>query len=504
MNNRDIALLKKTDSEVILLSHSAAVLGWDQETYMPPSSVDERSRQLSLLSALVHERMTSETVKAVFSGIREFDEMEFAQEVSALDRAFARKFFDLYRKQSLLPASLVTELSRQASLTQHLWAKAREQNNFSLFSPELEKMVSLVRQKGECFGYEETLYDALLDEYEKGIKSSDLEKVFGKVEKRVKALLEKVLSAKQIDDSFLHGSFDPARQDQLGRKMLELLGYDLSRGRMDISAHPFTTTLGFSDVRITTHFKEDYFPAGLYSIIHECGHALYETGFGETLKDTCLAEGTSLGVHESQSRFWENIVGRGKGFSKLFWPLFSKAFPEAAGSRSFHDFFRAVNRVFPSLIRINADEVTYNLHIIMRYRLEKALVEGNIHVTDLPDAWNSMSEKLLGLKPDSNASGVLQDIHWSFGAIGYFPTYLLGNLYGAQFVSVMERKTGPVDDLAGSGNFRAILEWLRENIHRHGSVYTPDELIRLVTGEPLDPGFFLDYLDKKYAEVYRL
>lgn len=504
MQGKDIEVLKTVDREVQLLSHTAAILGWDQETYMPSGSVEERSSQLSLLSSLIHGRITSDAVKSIFSGIDNFDSISFSDDVDGTGRAFVRKFFDTYRKQSLLPEKLVAELSRQASVTQHIWAKARAENSFSMFRTEFEKLLALVREKAECYGYENSPYDALLDEYEKGISSKALEKIFDTVEKRVVSLLEKISCCRQSDDSFLRGSFDPAKQDALGRKILSLLGYDENRGRMDISAHPFTTTLGFSDVRITTHYKKDYFPAGLYSIIHECGHALYEQGFDPAVEGTSLAEGTSLGIHESQSRFWENIVGRGAGFAEFIWPFFREFFPVAAGNRSHADYFRAVNRVSPSLIRINADEVTYNLHVIMRSRLEKALAEGELKAGELPAAWNDMSEKLLGVRPEKDGEGVLQDIHWSFGAIGYFPTYLLGNLYAAQFTSVLEKEIGPVDRFSSEGNFIPLLSWLRENIHRHGSVRTPDQLVFDISGKPLDPSFFLDYLDRKYISVYSM
>lgn len=507
MNKNDISLLKNIDNEILLLSHTAAILGWDQETYMPQNSVEERSSQLAVLSTLIHERITSDKISAIFNGVKNYEEITFDKNISEYEKYFVRKFFDTYKKQSLLPALLVKELSKQTSISQHIWAKARKDNNYKLFSPELEKMVSLLKQKAECYNYTETPYNALLDEYEKGANVAQLDKIFHTVELRVKNLLEKISKAKDIDDSFFYGKFDSAKQDAAGRKVLEWLGFDFNSGRMDLSAHPFTTTLGFSDIRITTHYKEDYFPSGLYSIIHECGHALYEMGFSEELKDTSLAEGTSLGIHESQSRFWENMVGRGEGFSKLFWPVFLSYFPDAGKNRSYQDFFKAVNKVKPSLIRINADEVTYNLHIIIRYRLEKLLVEDKIPVSDLPAAWNNLYKEFLGIKPDSDANGVLQDIHWSMGSIGYFPTYLLGNLYGAQFLAAMEKNTnsvGNIDNLAETGNFKIILDWLRKNIHQYGSLYTPDELIKKVTGQPLDPSYFLDYLDKKYSNVYQL
>jgi len=504
MNKKDISVLKNIDNEILLLSHTSAILGWDQETYMPQNSVEERSSQLALLSALIHERITSEGISSIFKGIKNFEDINFEKNVSEHERYFTRKIFNTYKKQSLLPVALVKELSKQTSISLHTWAKAKQDNNYKSFKPELEKTISLLKQKAECYGYAETPYNALLDEYEKGSTASQLDKIFNDVETRVKKLLDKISlsghgagDAGSNSDSLLHGKFDTEKQDAIGRKVLEWLGFDFKSGRMDISSHPFTTTLGFSDIRITTHYRKDYFPAGLYSIIHEAGHALYEMGFSEEFKGTSLCEAVSLGIHESQSRFWENIVGRGKGFAKFFWPVFCSYFAEAGKNRTHEDFFIAVNKVKPSLIRINADEVTYNLHIIIRYRLEKLLVEDKLTADDLPEAWNALYKELLGLKPDSDSTGVLQDIHWSMGAIGYFPTYVLGNLYAAQFTATMEKQTGNIDTLVGSGNFKVILDWLRNNIHKHGALYTPDELVKKVTDLPLDPSYFLDYLDKK-------
>ena len=503
MTDKDIIKLKDIDSEIQLLSHSAAILSWDQETYIPSGSIEERSRQLSLLSGLIHERLTSDSVKSVFSGIEKEEDL-LLSDYSETDQGFLKKFFDNYRRQTALSTELVRELSRQASITQSVWVKAREKDDFPLFAEQFEKLLSLVLEKAESFGYEESPYDALLDEYEKGMTASDVDSVFTPLEKRVKDLLIRIKSAPQIDDSFLRKNYPSDLQEKAGKLLLGPLGYDLSRGRLDISAHPFTTKLGFDDVRITTRYDRNYYPSGLYSIIHEAGHALYEQGISDKFKDTSLAEGCSLGIHESQSRMWENFVGRSLPFWKYFTPHLKSVFPENLKGVDVISLFKAVNRVEPSFIRVEADEVTYNLHVILRFRIEKELIEGNISVKDLPDVWNSLSSDLLGIKPDDNKNGVLQDVHWSMGALGYFPTYLLGNLYCAQFYRQMEKDEGNLDNYIEKGNFNIILNWLRRNIHQHGSMYTPGELVKKATYEPLNSEYFIRYLNDKYKTVYNL
>ncbi len=501
MTVKDIQKLKEIDREIQLLSHTEAVLGWDQETYLPAGSIEERSRQLALLSGLIHERLTSDTVKSIFSGVEGESELSLSS-LSDTDRGFVLKFYDIYRKQTALSSRLVRELSRQASITQSVWGEARRKDDFALFSEQFEKLLSLVLEKAESYGYRESPYDALLDEYEKGMSFSFIDSVFTPIEKNVKDLLFKIRSSDQIDDSFLRKNYPAPLQNKVGSALLKPLGFDTERGRIDISTHPFTTSLGFNDVRITTRYDENYYPSGLYSIIHETGHALYEQGFPDSLKDTCLAQGTSLGIHESQSRMWENFIGRSYSFWQYYLPVLKSVFPGNLEGVNADDIFRAVNRVEPSFIRVEADEVTYNLHVILRFRIEKKLVEGEISVSDLPEMWRQLSSDLLGIIPEKNRDGVLQDVHWSMGAIGYFPTYLLGNLYCAQFYRKMESDIGDLSLLISKGDFLPVLEWLRRHIHCHGSIYTPRELVKKVTGELLEPSFFTGYLEDKYKKVY--
>jgi carboxypeptidase Taq len=317
-------------------------------------------------------------------------------------------------------------------------------------------------------------------------------------------LVDRIRGAKQVDTSFLERSYPVNAQEELSRRVMGALGYDLSRGRLDRSAHPFTTTLGANDVRITTRFSEDMVTSGLFSTIHETGHALYELGVDETLDGTLLAEGTSLGIHESQSRMWENVIGRSRHFWRHWLPEMKQMFPTQLKGVSLEQFYRAINRVEPSLIRVEADEVTYSLHIIMRFELEQALIQGDLSVDDLPGAWREKSRLLLGVEPDTDAQGVLQDVHWSFGAFGYFPTYALGNLYAAQFLPVMEQRIDNLWDGVAEGRTDHILEWLRENIHRHGKVRSAGTLVQDITGDTLNPQYFLDYLNDKYGDIYQV
>lgn len=501
MTEKDIKKLKEIDSEINLLSHTSSILGWDQETYIPSGSIEERSRQLSLLSGLMHDRLTSDTVKSIFNGIQGENELSL-DSLNDTDKGYVRKFYDNFRKQAALSSELVRELSRQASITQSVWIEARKTDDFKLFSGQFEKLLPLVLEKADSYGYKESPYDALLDEYEKGMTASSLDSLFTPIEKKVRDLLGEIGSAPQVDDSFLRKNYPSSLQGEAGSKLLSPMGYDMNRGRLDVSAHPFTTKLGFDDIRITTRYDENYYPSGLYSIIHEAGHALYEQGISEEFKDTCLGEGTSLGIHESQSRMWENFIGRSLPFWKYFTKHLKSVFPENLAGVSEKELFRGVNRVNPSFIRVEADEVTYNLHVILRFRIEKELIEKNISVKDLPSVWNELSRDLLGITPDCNSNGVLQDVHWSMGALGYFPTYLLGNLYCAQFYRKMESETGSLDTFIEYGDFSVILNWLRKNIHSYGSLYSPGELVEKVTGESLNSDYFISYLNNKYKKVY--
>lgn len=509
--DRQLQRLREIDGECRRLIHTAAVLQWDQETYMPSRAVEERAEQLSLLQGLVHDRLTSAEVGEALAGLGVPEsELEVEQSaglgrLSVADRAFLRETRRSYRRSTQIPRDLVMELARQAAIGQELWARAREASSFRLFSGQLETIVGLVREMAACLGHMGHPYDPLLDEYEPWMKTADAQRVFEGLKAGLSELLQRIQSAgRPVNTEFLSRQYEVARQRQFSLEVLRAVGYDFQRGRLDESAHPFTSTLGRADVRVTTRFNPRFFNTGIFGTIHEGGHALYELGIDEALHGSLLADGASLGIHESQSRMWENLVGRSLPFWRHFYPRLRELFPGGLDGVSLEDFHRGVNAVGPSLIRVEADEVTYNLHICLRFDLEKLLIAGDLPVEDLPAAWDEASRALLGVSPPDDASGVLQDIHWSMGAIGYFPTYALGNLYAAQFFDAFTRQRPDWEAEVGKGELSPLRSWLQENIHRHGRLYPAPELCRRVTGSTLEPAYLLRYLDRKYAQVYAL
>ena len=458
-----LANLKKNVREIYLLEHAQATVSWDQETKMPDEANTERADQAALLEGIIHQKITSPEIGRLLSALgAEDSKPEGKGDFCIEDKAFVREVFRSYNRATKLPKALVSEIAKQTGLAHNTWVNAKKSSDFSIFEDNLEKIVELNREKAEKLGYKEAPYDALLDEYEPGMTTNQLKQLFAPLSENLTKLTKKIQKSKQIDSSFLEKVYPVEKQDQLGRKILTLLGFPFNRGRLDVSAHPFTTTLGENDVRITSRYEEKNVLSGLFSTIHECGHALYELGMGEEIKGNILATGVSLGIHESQSRFWENIIGRSRSFCQLIYPDFQREFPEQTKNTSVDSFFKAVNRVNPSFIRTEADEVTYSLHVILRFELEKALLDGSLKVSSLPDEWNKMMKKFLNVVPPNDALGVLQDVHWSAGLIGYFPTYVLGNLYSAQFYDAMKRDIPNINEIIEAGELTAILNWQRE------------------------------------------
>ncbi|UCG00236.1 MAG: carboxypeptidase M32 [Spirochaetaceae bacterium] len=505
--NDKLERLKEIDREYRLLSHTAAILHWDQETYMPEAAVLNRADQLSLLSGLMHDRITQpeigETLTAIGVSLDADPTPRIPDTFQGIERAFLRELARQYRRNSKIPRRVVTELAKQTAIGQRVWAEARKAADFSKFSGQLSIILALVRDVSSCLGYEDHPYDPLLDEFEPWMKTADVEEVFSGLRQGLKQLLDKIRgSRKKVDTDFLNRKYGIDKQRTFGIKVLESLGYDFTRGRLDESAHPFTTTLGSSDVRITTRYDSRYFPTAIFGTIHECGHGLYELGFGKAVQGTLLADGASLGIHESQSRLMENLIGRSYPFWSHYYPQLKALFPESLGDVDLRRFYEGINHVSPSFIRVEADEVTYNLHILLRFGLEKQLIGEDLAVNDLPAAWNAQMKELLGLEPRNDTQGVLQDIHWSGGMVGYFPTYSLGNLYAAQFFNTLIRDIPDWRNQIGRGRFQTILNWLRENIHKHARIYSARELCARVTGEPLNPRYLLDYLAEKFGEIY--
>ena len=495
--------LKKRGRDIYLLAHSAALLGWDQETYIPERAVAERSEQLALLEGILHEKLTHPRMGELLEALGASPENPRGKaDLSDRDGGYVRLLYRMYRRATCFPEELVKEFARRTSIGQAVWARARREKDFSLFAPELEKILELVKERSRLLGVGEHPYDALIDEYEPGMTKAELDRIFITLKRELVELSAWIARQPQVDNGFISRKYPQADQEDLGRFILAELSYPMDRGRLDISTHPFTTTLGSHDVRITTRYGEKNPFNSFYSTIHEAGHGLYELGFGEEISGNLLAEGTSLGIHESQSRTWENLVGRSRKFWRRYFPEVKKRFHQALGDVTEETFFRGMNRVEPSFIRVDADEVTYGLHVIFRYELEVALIEGSLRVDELPQAWNDKMVSCLGICPPDAAQGVLQDVHWSAGLMGYFPTYALGNLYGAQLMNAASRELPNLDEDIEAGRLAVLLDWLRKKIHRHGSVYTASELMKQVTGESLTSSYFIDYLKKKYRDIY--
>ncbi len=492
--------LKEYFAEIMRLHYIQVTLGWDQEVNMQNyKSLEGRSKQVSLIEKLIHKRVTSEKVGKL---IKEAEELA---DLNEIESAMLREITREYNLATKLPEKLVTEIAETSILAAKDWREARAKSDFSIFQNILEKSVELQKEKARRLKTHPDMYSTLIDLYEPGATYNWIANVFNPIKPKLIDFVKKLnYSSNKPDDSILRKYYDPDKQFELSFEIIKKLNYDLGYGRQDRSTHPFTSSLASMDTRITTRTSENYPNECIFGTIHECGHALYEMGIKKELHDTILCNGTSMGIHESQSRMWENFVGRSKEFWMYWYPTFQKYFPENLKNYPMQEFYRAVNTVQPSFIRVNADEVTYGLHIILRFELEKELIDGKIQVKELPQLWNSKFEDLLGIIPPNDTQGVLQDIHWSMGSIGYFPTYFLGNLYGAQIYQNVLKKIPQLPEDYRKGEFSNLLNYLRENVHQHGSVYRASDLIKRITGEELNPNYFMDYLEKKYYPIYNL
>jgi carboxypeptidase Taq len=485
--------------ETFLLTSTAALLGWDQETGMPPGGGDLRAQQQALLAKLAHERSTDPRVGEWLAACETsgFDPDE--AEARALVRALRRD----YDRATRLPTELVAELAELESRAQLAWREARAAGGFAAFQPWLARMLALQRQKAECLREDGQLpWDALADLFEPGMNAADLRALFAPLRARLAALVQDFgTRGQRPPHPFASERFPTAAQEQFGRAVLAAMGFDFERGRLDRSAHPFCTGTG-GDVRLTTRYREDHVLDALGSTMHEGGHGLYEQGLDPRWLGTPLGEAASLGVHESQSRLWENQVGRSRAFWRWAQPVARLHLGPALDRYDAEVLFAAANEVAPSLIRVEADEATYNLHVMVRFELETALLAGDLPVADLPAAWQALYRDYLGLEVPDDRRGCLQDVHWSCGLFGYFPTYTLGNLYAAQFFAAAARQLGDLDAAFAKGEFAPLREWLRERVHRHGRRHYPADLCRLVTGAPLSPEPFLTYLELKLRSLH--
>lgn len=477
------------------------LLHWDLETIMPPGGSPGRGHQVATLTSIAHETFTSDQVGRLLEQLLPYAEQ---LDPDSDDARFIQVTNRLYKKRSRVPANLMAEIAKAASDSHHVWVQARKTANFSSFEPTLENILSLRRQYADHFQPYDHIYDPLLDDYEPGLLTADVQTIFSALRPRQIDLLRAISEHQQVDDSFLHQHFDENDQWDFGVEVITDYGYDWNHGRQDKSAHPFTQDIGIGDVRITTRVLKDYFPSAFFSTTHESGHGIYCQGIAPGLDRTPLAKGASLAIHESQSRMYENLIGRSMPFWSHYYPRLQEIFPTQLGDVSIDAFYKAINKVEPSLIRVEADEATYNLHIMLRLDLEIALVEGSLEVKDLPEAWNAGMQDYLGLTPPDDSLGVLQDVHWSNGNFGYFSTYALGNLISAQLWERMLEDIPDADLHIERGDFGVITSWMREKVHRHGAKFNPQELVKRITGSKIDQEPYLRYLTKKYTEIYQL
>ncbi|HSB01862.1 MAG TPA: carboxypeptidase M32 [Anaerolineales bacterium] len=491
--------LKEKLGEVADIGSATSVLSWDQQVNMPPAGNEARGQQLATLSKIAQEKLISDEVGRLIDDLKqEFDGADTDE--AALVRVAARN----YDKAKRVPPSFIAEQAIVTSKAFEAWMEARSKSDFSIFRPHLEKVVELVHKYISFFPPADHPYDTLLDDYERGMKTADVRAIFDGLRPKQVELIRAITSAKQVKADFLHKKYNEKKLMDFGVEVVTKFGYDWNRGRQDKAPHPFETSFSINDVRITTRFEEDNPLATLFSTMHEAGHAMYEQGINPAYERTPLTGGASLAVHESQSRMWENLVGRSLPFWEHFYPALKKMFSSQLDGVSLKSFYKAINKVEPSLIRVNADEATYNMHIMLRLELEIGMVEGKIAVKDLPEIWNAKMQEYLGITPPNDAKGVLQDIHWSGGAIGYFSTYALGNLISAQWWEQISRDIPDLDDQIRKGNFSELLTWLRTNIHHHGQKHEPQGLVEMVTGSRITPEPYVRYLKKKYSEIYGL
>ena len=474
-----------------------AMVEWDQQTYLPTKANDYRAEQITLLSGLIHRRNTDPQLGEWLSELSEqnYDDVR----VSATVRNAKRD----YDKATKLPADLVEALARCTAKAHQVWIEARTADDYSIFQPMLQEVISLKQQQADAIGFDECRYDALLDDYEPEIKTSEICPLLEGLRQELVPLVQTIMdSGKSAPVELLTRNFPISAQSKFGRQAAAAIGFDFDSGRLDVAHHPFCTELGPRDCRITTRYDEQFFSSAFFGTLHEAGHGMYEQGLPIDWYGMAPGKYVSLGVHESQSRLWENQVGRSRAFWQHFLPIASEHFPGPLAGVSLDEWFWAINDVRPSLIRVEADEATYNLHIIIRFELEQELVDGSLAVADAPAAWNERYEKYLGIKPASDADGILQDVHWSAGLLGYFPTYSLGNLYSAQLFEKANDDLGDLNEQFAKGEFSPLLDWLRANVHSLGSCYSAKELVRRATGREISHDALMRHLSGKLNPLY--
>ena len=496
-----IEQLEALTRELGAIQRASAVLGWDAQVNMPAGGAEERGFQLGVLAELSHKRFVNdETHNLIVAAEAEAASLD-PDSIQARLVKYCRRDYD---KATRVPAAKVAEFAQVTAVSQEAWARARSENNFAAFLPHLERVIELRREYASYFAPYDHVYDPLLDDFERGMKTAEVQAIFNQLRPVQVELVHAIAARPEIENNFLYQNYPEQAQWDFGVEVATRMGYDWNRGRQDKSAHPFTTSFGLGDVRITTRFDTGYVGSALFSTMHEGGHALYEQGFDPALRGLPLADGASMAVHESQSRLWENLVGRSLAFWKFFYPRLKEYFPTQLANVDLQTFYRGINKVKPSYIRVESDEATYNLHIMLRLELEIALMEGSLKPADLPAAWNARFQEYLGLTPPTDKVGVLQDVHWSHGLIGYFPTYALGNLVSCQLWEVLQQAIPDLESQIEHGELGVLLAWLRQNVHTHGSMFEPQELVQKITGSRIDPQPYMRYLKTKFGQIYGL
>lgn len=488
--------LKGRLTDVTSLRSAIAVLDWDQQTYMPSGGAHARATTVESLSRIAHEIFTADETRQLLEKSK--SEVDPNSDEGALVRVVGRDV-GLATK---FPSEFVARKTKLAAIAHEDWVKARANNDFAGFEGTLTEMFEIAKQEAEYLGYTDHIYDALLDQYEEGATAADCVKMFEALKAGQVPLVKAIQEAKQIDDSALYGEWDSAKQSQFTEFIAKEVGYDFNRGRQDVAPHPFCTTFGIGDVRITTRYK-NYIGSAVFGTLHESGHAMYEQGSPAEWEGSMLAGGVSLGIHESQSRFWENIVGRSLPFWNRYLPKLQETFPALSGI-GVEDFYRQINKVETSFIRVEADELTYNLHVLVRFEIECDILTGKLAVKDLPEAWNAKYTEYLGITPNTNTEGCLQDVHWSMGSIGYFPTYSMGNVLSYQIWNALKKDIPSAEEGFGRGEFKQVHDWLIEKIYRHGRKFSPKDLVVKATGKPMDPTDYIEGLNAKYRAIYGL
>ena len=491
--------LKRRLQEVNDLQSANALLGWDQATYMPAKGAAARGRQISTLSRLAQEKFTDPAIGHLLDELEKHD-LPYDSDEASLIRVTRR----LYERSIKVPPEFTAKIAAHSTEAFSLWAKSRPENNFSAVQENLEKTLDMSMEYANFFPGYDHIADPLIDGSDYGMKAESIRQIFTELREQLVPIAKAISEQETTDDSCLRKHFPIDKQQEFGEYVIQQFGYDFERGRQDKTHHPFMTKFSLNDVRITTRFQENFLGESLGSTMHEAGHALYELGINQDYEGTPLARGTSAGVHESQSRLWENVVARSRGFWEYFYGPLQETFKGVLDDVSLDDFYRAVNKVQPSFIRVEADEVSYCLHIMLRFDMEKDLMTGKLAVKDAPEAWNAKMEEYLGIVPETDTLGILQDVHWSSGILGYFPTYALGTLLSAQLYYRALEDHPTIPDEIRQGKFSTLLSWMNDNIHVHGRKYMPAELIQRATSKPLGHQDYMTYLRGKFGPIYNL